>query len=429
MKPAYLIAGTDEAKITRTRGRLRERAEREGGPGALELFEAGEGRRSPDVEARGRLARGDLADRLAPLPARGRCRGLGQGRRRAGGRGARPDPARDDRRAGRARQGRPRGWPRRSRRPGARCCRSTCPRERDLPKQLVADARELGFDLEPAAARLLVERLGPRPMRLRTELERLALWAGEGGQRRRRRSRGDDLRHLGGGDLDPGRRGGRRRRGRDACAWPSGWSRRARRFRGSSTRSLRGCARRSRRRPSWRRGKPGERGRQGALDASVRRQDARLQGQGPLPGGPRRLDPRPRRPRALVARRLGLRRAASPSRSRCAGRSASWPTTPSRSLGRFGTPASSGGGAGDARGAGLLAGARCCDAARPSGRPCRSARRVPCAREAIASAFARLNGRLEPPEIGLHGAPKAQVLRDAHALCAHSASSVRRCWP
>src|SRR5215216_2867121 len=51
MKPAYLIAGTDEAKIARTRGRLRERAEREGGPGALELFEAGDGRRSPDVDA------------------------------------------------------------------------------------------------------------------------------------------------------------------------------------------------------------------------------------------------------------------------------------------------------------------------------------------------------------------------------------------
>src|SRR4051812_50140646 len=51
MKPAYLIAGTDEAKIARTRARLRERAEREGGPGALELFEAGDGRRAPDVDA------------------------------------------------------------------------------------------------------------------------------------------------------------------------------------------------------------------------------------------------------------------------------------------------------------------------------------------------------------------------------------------
>ena len=55
------------------------------------------------------------------------------------------------------------------------------PRERDLPRRLVADARELGFELAPEAARLLVERLGPRSMRLRTELERLAMWAGADG--------------------------------------------------------------------------------------------------------------------------------------------------------------------------------------------------------------------------------------------------------
>ena len=51
IKPAYLIAGTDEGKISRTRQRLRARAEREGGPGALELFEAGDGRRAPDADA------------------------------------------------------------------------------------------------------------------------------------------------------------------------------------------------------------------------------------------------------------------------------------------------------------------------------------------------------------------------------------------
>src|SRR5207248_373354 len=55
------------------------------------------------------------------------------------------------------------------------------PRDREIPKQLVAEARGLGFKLQPAAARLLVDRLGPRPLRLRTELERLAVWAGEGG--------------------------------------------------------------------------------------------------------------------------------------------------------------------------------------------------------------------------------------------------------
>jgi DNA polymerase-3 subunit delta len=55
------------------------------------------------------------------------------------------------------------------------------PKDRDMPKRLVADARELGFELQLDAARLLVQRLGSRPMRLRTELERLALWAGAGG--------------------------------------------------------------------------------------------------------------------------------------------------------------------------------------------------------------------------------------------------------
>ena len=45
----------------------------------------------------------------------------------------------------------------------------------------MADAEGLGFQLDLDAARLLVERLGPRPLRLRNELERLALWAGEGG--------------------------------------------------------------------------------------------------------------------------------------------------------------------------------------------------------------------------------------------------------
>ena len=51
-----------------------------------------------------------------------------------------------------------------------------------MPRVLVADAQRLGFRLDPAAARLLVERMGANPVRLRNELERLALWAGEGGE-------------------------------------------------------------------------------------------------------------------------------------------------------------------------------------------------------------------------------------------------------
>jgi DNA polymerase-3 subunit delta len=56
------------------------------------------------------------------------------------------------------------------------------PKARDMPRVLVADAKRIGFKLEPAAARMLVDRMGANPQRLRNELERLALWAGEGGE-------------------------------------------------------------------------------------------------------------------------------------------------------------------------------------------------------------------------------------------------------
>ena len=51
-----------------------------------------------------------------------------------------------------------------------------------MPRLLVADAQRLGFRLEPAAARVLVDRMGASPVRLQHELERLALWAGDGGE-------------------------------------------------------------------------------------------------------------------------------------------------------------------------------------------------------------------------------------------------------
>jgi DNA polymerase-3 subunit delta len=180
MKPVYLIAGTDEAKIARTRGRLRERAEREGGPGALEVFEAGDGRRSPDVDA--------LLSSLAAISLIASRRYLLVDGVDAWGKA---DAERATEALGRippettvalvAHGKAPAGLKKAVEVAGGEVLAFDVPRERELPKQLVSDAGELGFDLDPAAARLLVERLGPRPMRLRTELERLALWAGEGG--------------------------------------------------------------------------------------------------------------------------------------------------------------------------------------------------------------------------------------------------------
>jgi DNA polymerase-3 subunit delta len=180
MKPAYLIAGDDEAKITRARGRLRERAEREGGPAALEVFEAGDGRRSPDVEAviaslatisliaSRRYLLVDGVEGWGKADAEKAVEALGQ---------IPPEMTVALVAHGKA----PAGLAKAVEKAGGEVLSFGLPRERDLPKQLVADAQELGFDLDPTAARLLVARLGPRPMRLRTELERLALWAGDGG--------------------------------------------------------------------------------------------------------------------------------------------------------------------------------------------------------------------------------------------------------
>ncbi|HEY6638123.1 MAG TPA: DNA polymerase III subunit delta [Solirubrobacterales bacterium] len=180
MKPVYLIAGDDEAKIARTRGRLRDRAEREGGPGALEVFEAAEGRRSPDVDAVvNSLAAISLITSRRYLLIDG-VQGWGKADAERAVEALRQVPP-ETTLALVAHGKAPAGIAKAVEKAGGELLTFELPRARDLPKQLVADARDLGFDLELSAARLLVERLGPRPVRLRTELERLALWAGEGG--------------------------------------------------------------------------------------------------------------------------------------------------------------------------------------------------------------------------------------------------------
>jgi DNA polymerase III subunit delta len=179
MQPLYLIAGTDEAKIDATRARLRARAEREGGSAALEVFEPGEGRGMPDHEAL-----------LAAIPAMSlmgtRRYLLADGIERwrdkqlepvLGALGDLPPDltlvliCRD--------------------KPAAKLAKAVksakgeihefeAPKAREMPRALVAEAQRLGFRLDPAAARMLVERMGSNPVRLRNELERLSLWAGEG---------------------------------------------------------------------------------------------------------------------------------------------------------------------------------------------------------------------------------------------------------
>jgi DNA polymerase III subunit delta len=180
MRALYLIAGSDGAKIDATRARLRARAEGEGGAAALEVFEPGEGKGMPDHEAllaaipamslmdsrRYLLADGierwrdkqlaPVLEALAELPPDLTLVLI-----------CRDKPAAKLVKAVKAADGEVHEF--------------EAPKARDMPRVLVAEAQRLGLGLEPAAARMLVERMGANPVRLRNELERLALWAGEGG--------------------------------------------------------------------------------------------------------------------------------------------------------------------------------------------------------------------------------------------------------
>jgi DNA polymerase-3 subunit delta len=181
MKPLYLIAGSDGAKIDATRARLRARAEREGGAAALEVFEVAEGRGMPDHEAlltaipamslmdsrRYLLADGierwrdkqlePVVAALAALPPDLTLVLI-----------CRDKPAAKLLKAVKA--------------AGGEVHEFEAPKAREMPRVLVGEAQRLGFRLDTATARMLVERMGANPVRLRNELERLALWAGDGGE-------------------------------------------------------------------------------------------------------------------------------------------------------------------------------------------------------------------------------------------------------
>lgn len=181
MRPLYLIAGSDGAKIDATRNRLRARAEREGGEAALEVFEPGEGRGMPDHEAL-----------LAAIPAMsligGRRYLLADGVERwrekqlSAVAAALAELPPDLTLVLIARDKAPAKLRKAVEAAAGEVHEFTAPKAREMPRALVADAQRLGFRLEPAAARMLVERMGANPLRLRQELERLALWAGEGGE-------------------------------------------------------------------------------------------------------------------------------------------------------------------------------------------------------------------------------------------------------
>jgi DNA polymerase III subunit delta len=181
MRALYLIAGTDTAKIEATRARLRARAEREGGSDALEVFEPGEGRGMPDHEALlAAVPAMSLMDTRRYLLADGVERWRDKQLEAVAAVVGELPP--DLTLVLIARTKAPAKLAKAVKAAKGEVHEFEAPKARELPRVLVVDAQRLGFRLEPGAARLLVDRMGVRPVRLQHELQRLALWAGEGGE-------------------------------------------------------------------------------------------------------------------------------------------------------------------------------------------------------------------------------------------------------
>lgn len=181
IKPAYLIHGSDRAKVDLARSRLRDRALAEGGDAAIEVFEPAEGRGSPDADA--------LSAALQAMSlVVGRRYLLADGIEKWGKRQAETvteaiagiDEATCLVLISRGKV--PSGVAEAVGSVGGEVRGYEAPTGRELPPHLVEEAARRGFELDPEAARFLVGHLGDSPTRLGNELDRLALWAGDGGR-------------------------------------------------------------------------------------------------------------------------------------------------------------------------------------------------------------------------------------------------------
>jgi DNA polymerase III subunit delta len=178
-KPAYLIHGDDHGRIAERRRRLRELAEQQSGAQGVELFEgdaatpeaiAGAlnaltfaiGRRFIVVDGVERWTDKQIEPLTAAL------------------KDIPPDTtvaffARED---GRAKA--PKGLHDAVKKAGGDIAAEENVKPWELPKWLIARARELDLQLEPDTARAIVAHVGDRQQRLLRELEKLALYAGPG---------------------------------------------------------------------------------------------------------------------------------------------------------------------------------------------------------------------------------------------------------
>jgi len=178
-KSAYLIHGDDHGRVAERRARLRELAQQQGGAQGVELFEGDQatpdntaaalnamtfaiGRRFIIVDGAERWKDKEMDALIAALAA------------------IAPDTtvtffARED---GRTKA--PKRLHEAVKQAGGDISSEDNVKPWELPKWLIARARELDLQLEPDTARGLIGHVGDRQQRLLRELEKLALYAGKG---------------------------------------------------------------------------------------------------------------------------------------------------------------------------------------------------------------------------------------------------------
>jgi DNA polymerase-3 subunit delta len=180
-KPAYLIHGDDHGRIAERRGRLRALAEAESGAQGVELFE-GEAATPEAVAAALNAMTFALGRRFVIVEGVESWKERGLEPIVAAIASIAPDTtvaffARED-----SRKKAPNGLHEAVRTAGGDISAEQSVKPWELPKWVTARARELGLQLDSDAARALISSVGDRQQRLLRELEKLALWAGEGTQ-------------------------------------------------------------------------------------------------------------------------------------------------------------------------------------------------------------------------------------------------------
>ncbi|HEX3804493.1 MAG TPA: DNA polymerase III subunit delta [Solirubrobacteraceae bacterium] len=173
-KPAYLIHGDDHGRIAERRARLRDLAEKQSGANGFELFEGDQA--TPDnVAAALNAMTFAIGRRFVIVDGAERWKDKEMDALEAALAGIACDTtvtffARED---GRLKA--PKRLHEAVKKSGGDISTEQAVKPWELPKWAVAQAKQLGLDLTPEAARMLVGHVGERQQRLLRELEKLAL--------------------------------------------------------------------------------------------------------------------------------------------------------------------------------------------------------------------------------------------------------------